>query len=174
MRMKKRRQKQQNLNMSTIGVIAVQSKNGSIKAVYNNADSYIEGVGIILHKYYNTTKKATELIKHGGISLLGSEIGEKHDFNLPREGYNWLPNYNKDTAINYKWCRFYSRDNGEELEMYNLKNEKELLNEFGKESFAEFVYLFKNNQWYVKQNNVDIYSLLFEEIEYNEIDTSHI
>ena len=114
MRMKKKRQKQQNLNMATIGIIAIQSKNGSIKAVYNNSDSYIEYAGVILEKYYNTTKKINELISYGGISLLGSEIGEKHDFNHPREGYTWLPGYNKDTAINHKWCRFYSRDNGEE------------------------------------------------------------
>ena len=162
-------QKQQNLNMGTIGIIAIRSKEGPIQAVYNHSDSYLERAGIILEKYYNTEKQVTNLIKHGGISSLGSEIGEKHVFNHPKKGWTWVDNYDENTAIDPKWCRFYSRDSGEKVEIYKFKDEKELLSEFGKDSFAEFVYLFKHNRWYVQQNNVDIYSLLIEELKYNNI-----
>ena len=90
-------------------------------------------------KNYNTKQRIEYLISHGSISVLGSEIGKKHNFDTPREGWTWHSEY---------------------------KNEDELLMTYSKDSWAEFIYIYKNKKWYVKQNNIDTYNILSEQINY--------
>ena len=48
----------------------------------------------------------------------------------------------------------------------NIKNVEELFETYTLESGVEYIYLFKNNIWYVKNNNIGTYNLLNENIKY--------
>ena len=152
--------------MGTISIIAIENLDKSIQSIICDSDGYIEHAGKILLENYNTKSKIAHLISHGNVHILSKEIGKKHDFNTPRKGWTWHSDYNEQTAIPKTWCKFYHRDKGDDLLIDNSKNEDTLLNTYNKESWAEFVYLYKNRKWYVKVNNVGTYSVLSEQLDY--------
>jgi hypothetical protein len=154
--------------MSTIAIIAIENDDKSISSIVCSSDGYIEHTGKILFKNYNVKQRIEYLIAHGGISVLGPKIGEKHNFDAPREGWTWHSDYKKQTPIPKTWCRFYHRDNGDNLMIDNYKDESELLSTYNSESWAEFVYIYKNKKWYVQQNNVNTYSILSEQLNYTK------
>ena len=53
--------------MSTRCGIALELKDKSVVAVYCHDDGYVEGVGMDLDRYWNSYKKAEELIHHWDI-----------------------------------------------------------------------------------------------------------
>ena len=127
--------------MATRSVIAkLDSKTKKIKAVYCHNDGYLAHNGCILDSHYQDESKVDELLKHGDLSSLGNNIGEK---------INWddieLQNYNKQ-------CMFYARDRGE-----YLKNRKPIileddiaLVEFANTACdAEYIYMYAFGAWYV-------------------------
>ena len=61
--------------MSTRGHIAIK-ENGKYKFIYNHHDSYIDGLGITLYKYYKDVNKVKELIALGNTSSIGSIVEE--------------------------------------------------------------------------------------------------
>lgn len=74
-------------------------RNGKLRAVYLHSDGYIDGgAGEILAKSYDR-KKTMLLIAEGDLSILGSKIGTKHDFD------------SHDTKSDT--CLFYGRDREE-------------------------------------------------------------
>ena len=154
--------------MSTIAIIALENTDKTINSIICSTDGYTEYTGKILLENYNEKQRIEYLISHGGVSILGPEIGKKHDHNAPREGWTWHSDYNKLPSISKKWCRFYHRDGGEELMVESFKNEDELLTTYDKDSWAEFIYLYKGREWHVKQNNINIYSTLSEQLNYME------
>lgn len=62
-------------NMSTRGHVAIK-ENGKYKYIYNHHDSYIDGLGITLYKYYKNVNKVKELIALGNTSSIGSTVEE--------------------------------------------------------------------------------------------------
>ena len=152
--------------MSTVAIIAIENANKSIDSIVCTSDGYIEHTGELLPQKYNTKQRIEYLISHGSISVLGPEIGKKHDFNAPREGWTWHSDYKKQTPIPKEWCRFHHRDRGDDLEIDQYEDENHLLTTYGKDSWAEFVYIYKDRKWYVQQNNIDNYSILSEQIDY--------
>ena len=152
--------------MSTIAIIAIENTDKSINSVMCASDGYIEHTGELLQKNYNTKQRIEYLISHGSISVLGSEIGKKHNFDTPREGWTWHSEYKNQTPTPNTWCRFYHRDREDDLMIEKYKNEDELLMTYSKDSWAEFIYIYKNKKWYVKQNNIDTYNILSEQINY--------
>tara|TARA_R110000823_G_scaffold211623_1_gene341879 strand:- start:380 stop:859 length:480 start_codon:yes stop_codon:yes gene_type:complete len=154
--------------MSTIAIIAIENTDKTIQSIICSTDGYIEHTGNILLKNYNEKQRIEYLMSYGSISILGPEIGKDHDFNTPREGWTWHSNYKLLSPISKKWCRFYHRDRGDELVIDHYKNEDELLSTYNEDSWAEFVYLYKNEKWYVKQNNIDTYNILSEQLDYIE------
>tara|TARA_R110001592_G_scaffold349342_1_gene644574 strand:+ start:332 stop:868 length:537 start_codon:yes stop_codon:yes gene_type:complete len=174
--------------MSTIALISIQQKD-NIKSVYCNSDGYIEHCGILLNKYYNTFSKAEKLISLGSIFVLGEKIGYPHDIEIPFEHQFWHPKFEEKKPIPKTWSKFYYRDDveiisnkgwnkktTEKKEKYqnlnvedfivNTKNENELFETYNLESGVEYIYLFKRDTWFVKNNNVDTYNLLNENIKY--------
>ena len=108
------------------------------RAVTVHLDGYYDtehGVGQILLKYYNTQEKVDELISNGCMSTLRKEINpnpeEKHTFSRPQ----------KDV------CVFYYRDRGEDLTIYEYKNEEEM----NYETCEDYNYWFRDGKWYVKR-----------------------
>jgi hypothetical protein len=179
--------------MSTRALISLQQKD-NIQSIYCNSDGYIEHCGVMLNKYYNTLNKIKELISYGNLFCLGKQIGEAHDINTPFEHQFWHPKYDKTKSTPETWCKFYHRDEveyiqlgkitgpegrkimQEKFDMYkdlniydfilNIKNEEELFETYNLESGVEYIYLFKDNNWFVKNNNVDTFNLLSENIKY--------
>ena len=168
--------------MSTISLISLQQKD-NIQSIYCNSDGYIEHCGVILDKHYNTLNKVKELISYGSIFCLGQEIGKPHNIDTPFNHQFWHPQYDKQKAIPQTWSKFYYRDEikfpsplSDKKETYkdltikdfiiNIKNVEELFETYTLESGVEYIYLFKNNIWYVKNNNIGTYNLLNENIKY--------
>ena len=83
--------------MSTRSNIGILEPNGSVTYIYCHWDGYVSHHGPILRDHYKTEEKVRALIALGSISSLGEELGEKHDFNGPRNGV----------------CTAYGRDRGE-------------------------------------------------------------
>jgi len=137
--------------MATRAVIAKEQPNGQIKASYCHYDGYPEGVGIKLANHYTNESKIDELLSHGDISCLGENIGTKIDFS--------------DFKLLHerKQCRFYHRDRKEKL-VLEVLNEQCELESYGKDDCAaEYIYLFREGEWYVLGCSND-YELLEERL----------
>ena len=61
--------------MSTRGRIAIK-ENGKYTYIYNHCDSYIDGLGIILYKFYKDVNKVKGLISLGNTANVGSTVEE--------------------------------------------------------------------------------------------------
>lgn len=121
--------------MSTRSYIGVIRPSGIISAVYCHWDGYPSHNGLLLYRHYNDYSKACTLIEHGSISVLREHIGEKHDMN----------DHSPDRpGEKFGWCDFFSRDSGDvegECRVQDFKTKKGLI-KAGKESWAEYIYLF--------------------------------
>jgi hypothetical protein len=84
--------------MATRGTIAKLNPDGTVTSIYVHWDSYPDGVGATLAEHYTDPAKLDGLLALGDISFLREEIGERHDFNNPTEG----------------WTLAYGRDRGED------------------------------------------------------------
>lgn len=117
--------------MSTHACIAVLRPDASIHSVYLHSDGYLSWAGARLQRSFNTYKKATELIGHGGMSRLADDLGTKHDMSTPR-----LP-YIARTS-------FYARDRGEELQIEHHANFA-IFSAYSTQ--WEFTYFFNGEKW---------------------------
>ena len=110
--------------MSTRSNIAIEDpKTKKVKVIYVHSDGYPYGVGKILVDNYNHYDTANELFKHGDASHLGDTYDE---------------------------CSFYSRDWGRKEEKARThRDEWMFMNDMKGDVFIEYIYLFKNDQWYV-------------------------
>ena len=109
--------------MSTRGLIGIQRGN-KVQYSYVHHDSYIKkpGVGYTLVTYYDTEPKITELLSFGDMSCLAENTDE---------------------------CIFYERDRGERgchRPEVNVDNYN-----FDLQDDVEYIYLFKDNIWYVRK-----------------------
>lgn len=126
--------------MGTRSSIAV--KHGDkVKAVYCHWDGYLSHNGYILNKHYNSTK-ANFLVALGAISSLGADIGEKHDFDGPKEDYPDSLTKTSYTTV----TTFYGRDRGEKNTSWKVYNSVE---EWLSEGEEEYNYLMDDGVWYV-------------------------
>ena len=113
--------------MATRSTIAVEHEDGTVSQIYCNWDGYPEYNGKILLEHYTTLEKVEELIGHGDLSTLASNINP--------------------TGEHSDGCVFYGRDHGEDdtnarkhrdVTMYRLAKE-----------WQEYNYLFKSGEWYL-------------------------
>lgn len=119
--------------MSTRSMIAFD--NGSnITAIYCHFDGYIEGVGVTLKNYWDTIEKVESLMELGDLSSLGTQIGEKQDFNKP---------------TNKEWCLAYGRDRGEGG--VDAKDFHSLHYAEGAHKGVDYFYVFDGLEWKFKR-----------------------
>lgn len=121
--------------MATRSVIAMLRPDGRYEAVYCHWDGYISHNGRILQEHYNTEEKVAELLSYGDLSVLGENIGTKHNFNDRQDGM----------------CTFYGRDRGETnvaSKIFDSTRDIVLFVNFGA---ADYLYLFKDGEWFVKK-----------------------
>ena len=110
--------------MSTRSEIAIENKDGSISSIYCHSDGYIEHNGCCLNKYYNSYDLALSIINQNDCSYLGATIEDS---------------------------RFYNSWRNENTKSKKFDNEKIFMRELSDDIFAEYIYLFKNDKWYVSE-----------------------
>ena len=114
--------------MSTRSNIAIElpkDKDGNkkVKVIYVHSDGYPYGVGKCLVDNYNKRELAQLLFEHGDASYLGDTIDE---------------------------CSFYGRDwDRDEEPAKTFNNESHYMRYMDGEFMIEYIYLFKNNRWFV-------------------------
>ena len=78
-------------------------ENNSITYIYNHSDGYLEYLGKMLIKHYNSEEKAKALVNLGDVSVvkekLAPEEGTTHTFDNRQEGV--LVFYNRDRGENW-------------------------------------------------------------------------
>ena len=110
--------------MSTRSEIAIQNKDNSISSIYCHWDSYIAGVGSILNKHYGSYELALSIIEQNDCSSLGETIKES---------------------------RFYNTWRNENTKSKKFDDEYHFMENFKDDIFADYIYLFKNDRWYVSK-----------------------
>ena len=108
------------------------------KSVYCHWDGYLDHNGRILLEHYDSAK-ANNLVALGDISSLGSEIGEKHDFDVRFTS----------GAIGENWTKFYGRDRGETGCEFQTDDTFEKFYKRADACGAEYYYIMKDGEWYV-------------------------
>jgi hypothetical protein len=131
--------------MATRGTIALELEDGTVQQVYCHWDNYLSNNGKILQEHYSDPFKLRELIGLGDLSVLRTNIGEKHDFDTNyREG-----------------CTFYGRDRGETgVEARRYENYEDY-----KQSaqFEEYNYILRRDgNWYVEYHDASEFRMLTE------------
>ena len=147
--------------MSTRSLIAVEDmETGIVRSIYCHFDGYLEGVGKTLCEHWNDPLSVKELINLGDLSQLGQEIGEKHAFDYHQEFYDKHKRPDQTFGTDHEAmqadpefqrlrarCLAYGRDRGETgVDPTSHANEDAYF-EYGKESWAEYLYLYRQGVW---------------------------
>jgi hypothetical protein len=130
-------------------MIAIQNPySRDIRAVYCHWDGYLEHNGSILNKHYSNSAKVNNLIALGGLSSLGSQIGEKHPFS-PHEVQSKNPKIQAEITAAYEaakeagYCTFYGRDRGETGQEFKVFPTMAKAQDYFEGSWCEYFYVFK-------------------------------
>jgi hypothetical protein len=110
--------------MSTRSEIAIENKDKSISSIYCHSDGYLEYNGNILNNHYNSYELASSIIKQSDCSSLGKTIEDS---------------------------RFYNTWRNEDTKAKEFDSEYNFMYAFRSDIFAEYIYLFKNDRWYVSE-----------------------
>lgn len=129
--------------MGTRARIAMQMPSGAFRSIYTHWDGYPSHHGAILQEHYTDPKKVWELLSLGDLSVLGAEIGEKHGFD----------------AIVDNVCTAYGRDRGEKDTHPRISKTLEALNKLTQECGGEFLYVFKDGEWFVAEGGIGFFGM---------------
>jgi hypothetical protein len=110
--------------MSTRSEIAIEMEDKSIKSIYCHSDGYLEHNGVLLNRHYGSYDLALSIINENDCSILGETIEKS---------------------------RFYNTWRDEDTKAREFHNEYHFMTEFGDDIFAEYIYLFKDDKWYVSE-----------------------
>lgn len=120
--------------MATRCFIGKALPNGNITGIYCHSDGYPSYTGLRLEAHYTDPDKVDALLALGDISILGDEIGEKHDFN--------------DYETHPGWTKAYHRDRGEEYSPNMVyKNREAMMENAGSDLGAEWAYVWMADRW---------------------------
>ncbi len=120
--------------MATRSNIAYKTPEGKIRSVYCHWDGYPEHNGEMLRRHYTDLAKVQALVELGSISSLGSELGEKQDFD------------DRSTQKD-EWTLAYHRDRGEELVVSEYDDIPSWIDDM-----EEYAYLYTDNGWIVNDH----------------------
>ena len=120
--------------MATRSNIAYKTAEGKIRSVYCHWDGYPEHNGKILMDHYTDQSKIEALIELGSISSLGTELGEKQDFD------------DRSTQKD-DWTLAYHRDRGEELVVSEYEDVPSWVADM-----EEYAYLWNGQEWIVNDH----------------------
>jgi hypothetical protein len=146
--------------MSTRSFIHVQRTDGTWARIYCHFDGYWNGVGQTLQDHYDSQELAEALMALGDISVLGDEIGEKHDFDyahvfyLKHNGNYEARNADPEFIRLERMCNAYGRDRGEEDVDAHIGDTLEEV--FSRQSY---MYVWRDNHWFGMTRNDDLDAL---------------
>lgn len=129
---------------SAIGLVErdFTGKVTQVRGIYCHWDGYLKHNGVVLAGSYTQPEKINALLDLGDISVLGNEIGEKHDFN----------NRDKDSPqVVHCWTTAYGRDRGEtgtDAKVFSGPAAMTQFRKHFKECWAQYLYLFDKGKWY--------------------------
>jgi hypothetical protein len=132
--------------MATRSHIGVRNTDGTVDYIYCHWDGYPEHNGKILIDHYADMDKVNALMKLGNVSILGPEIGEKHDF---------------DSLVRDKnWCRAYGRDRKYTDQQVKTTQFADLL----KDDSVDYIYVFDGDYWecfdtYDLERDINLYTM---------------
>jgi len=122
--------------MSTRSMICKATKeDGKYLSAYCHWNGYPENNGLILFEHYQDEKKIDKLLSFGDMSSLDALVEPKtdgHSFDCPEHGVTV----------------FYGRDRGETGTEAKIRTKDELW-----DSWAEYVYIWRNGEWYVDEGD---------------------
>ena len=119
--------------MSTRGVIAVEDSDKTCRAIYVHFDMYLDGGGLCLTQHYSTPDRIEKLLALGNLSALGDKLS-KDD-----------PEPEAQDVV----CIAYHRDYGESYNAPRVwETADKLLDQASDIYWAEYVYLFRDGEWY--------------------------
>ena len=145
--------------MATRSTIALEFADGSVGQVYCHWDGYLEHNGRILLENYQDPFKLRDLIDIGDLSILGAEIGQKHDFDNPHQYGSDA--YNEWKEVNRGMCTFYGRDRNEQG--VNARYFKDFADYKANHQYEEFEYILRTDgKWYVSDHGGDYKLLVIE------------
>lgn len=121
--------------MATRSFIGKLQNDGTIRGIYCHNDGYYEHTGVRLEAHYTDPTKVDDLLALGDISILGDEIGEKHDFD--------------DNETHRNWTKAYHRDRGEDKRPNKIYNSLDAMQKnVGGDLGVEYAYVYDTkNQW---------------------------
>jgi hypothetical protein len=132
--------------MATRSHIGVRNTDGTIDYIYCHFDGYPAHNGKILTDHYADMDKVNALMKLGDLSILGSEIGERQDFD-------------DRSTHNRDWCLAYGRDRNEPNTSVKNGNYNDIISD----TQVDYVYIFDGDYWecfntYDLEQHIDLYS----------------
>jgi len=135
--------------MSTRSIIA-RIDGDKVRSIYCHWDGYPSHNGCKLVKYYNKDRSVDRLLSLGSLSVLGKVVGKKHNFDEYSKVYEKSGREVAQKLIQHRrdWCVSYGRDRGEENVEVQEFDSFEDFNESLKDSWTEWVYLWKNGAWH--------------------------
>jgi hypothetical protein len=132
--------------MATRSHIGVRNLDGTVDYIYCHFDGYPAYNGKILTDHYADMDKVNALMKLGDLSILGSEIGERQDFD-------------DRSTHNRDWCLAYGRDRNEPNTSVKNGNYNDIISD----TQVDYVYIFDGDYWecfdtYDLEQHIDLYS----------------
>lgn len=136
--------------MSTQCLIGITTEQNEVRCVYCHSDGYPSYTGDLLLNYYNTRQKAEALIALGDLSLLGKFVAPEKELAMPshdnyREPTQPTPHSFSTPHPNVTIA--YHRDRNDKLNIGHEFSEKRYYRINYKH--YPFIYLFKDDKWYV-------------------------
>jgi len=130
--------------MSTRSYIGVQNQDGSIVSIYCHFDGYPEGVGATLLQSWTDPDRLHDLMGLGDLSILGSELGEQHDFDQ-----------HSRVEEQRTWCLAYGRDRGEQNVAAHIYPTQAAFLDGSYHHSTDYTYLYRPDDlgqptWYVR------------------------
>jgi hypothetical protein len=128
--------------MSTPSLIAMATARG-YRSISCTSDGYPSGVGLVLLQHYRCVRQIRTLLRLGDLSVLGEQLGEKHDF-------DWVGNVPAGQISSdprFRMCRAYGRDRGEEGCQARHTQSFDSLVEDAIECGAQWLYVWFAEAW---------------------------
>lgn len=129
--------------MATRSRIGLLLASGFVRSVYCHWDGGPGYVGRILYDHWRDPAKLAQLLDLGAVSILGEEIGERHDFD------RHIAEHDRS------WCLFYNRDRGDPPAQTDAQTALDLGGYYAQaaSSGAEWVYLLAAGDWLCAEVN---------------------
>jgi hypothetical protein len=124
--------------MGTRANIGQQNETGSFDLIYTHWDGYPEHHAPLLLNNYNSNEKVAELLALGDLSILDENVGKRHSFDNPTDG----------------WCVAYGRDRGEQGTEAKHFADYSKLKGYLSQAWTEWVYIWDIAQqaWFYTNN----------------------